>query len=363
MKNQSMKSVIMQKSTNTPTDPNDGVSIVICCYNSAERLKPTLEHLCHQVVPSDLKWEVVVVDNASTDATEETARALWSEDAPAALRVVCEEQPGLSHARRRGFAAAQYEFVSFIDDDNWVNQDWVATVFELMTQHPEVGACGGKSSPVFDVRPPSWFAARHRSMAIGEQGKTEGDVTVSRGKLWGAGLTIRKQAWRQIEQAGWKLLLEDRKGKLLTSGGDNELCYWLRFLGWKLYYSPRLDLQHYIPRQRFAWQYHINMECSKATTNITDKIYTQILRDDPQASMGVLRKWLNALAFNLRKSIRYLLKSAGAGWESGNIAWLTFLGLYSQVSALLRMGPRGYERVYSHIRAIQAEANSLTQSK
>lgn len=354
----------MQKTSNATSFPNHGVSIVLCCYNSAQRLKPTLEHLCRQEVPDGLKWEVVVVDNASTDSTAETARSLWpKQDAPAALRVVREDQPGLSHARRRGFTEAQYEFVSFIDDDNWVSTDWVAVIFELMSQHPHVGACGGKSSPTFEISPPHWFAERHRSMAIGEQGSAEGDITTTRGKLWGAGLTIRKEAWQQIEQAGWKLLLEDRKGKLLTSGGDNELCYWLQFLGWKLYYSPRLNLQHFMPRERLTWRYHTKMERAKAVTYIIDKAYSQILSGDHRSRQGAVQKWLGALAFALRKSLRYLFKSAGAGWRAGNIAWLIFLGLISQVFAMLKMGPYGHERIYSHIRAIQSQAKALVTTK
>jgi cellulose synthase/poly-beta-1,6-N-acetylglucosamine synthase-like glycosyltransferase len=60
---------------------NWGVSVVICCYNSSQRLPQTLGHLLAQECEVDLPWEVIVVDNASTDGTAEVARSVWSCDA------------------------------------------------------------------------------------------------------------------------------------------------------------------------------------------------------------------------------------------------------------------------------------------
>lgn len=101
------------------------VSIVICCHNSAKRLPDTLKHLLIQEVPDNLQWEVIVVDNVSTDNTAQVARSLWPDDAPAPLQVVSEPEPGLSNARKRGFMEAKYELVSFVDDENWLAPDWV----------------------------------------------------------------------------------------------------------------------------------------------------------------------------------------------------------------------------------------------
>jgi glycosyltransferase involved in cell wall biosynthesis len=102
-----------------------GVSIIICCHNSSTKLPATLSHLRKQQVPRELPWEVVVVDNASTDGTSCVALNNWPQDAPTTLRVVTEKRLGLSHARTRGLLEAKYEIVSFIDDDNWVCSSWV----------------------------------------------------------------------------------------------------------------------------------------------------------------------------------------------------------------------------------------------
>lgn len=232
-----------------------GVTIVICCHNSAGRLPPTLTHLAAQRVPTGIPWEVLVVDNASTDGTAQTAIDHWPHDAPAPLRVVREPQLGLSHARRRGLLDARYEIVSFVDDDNWVCPEWVQTLVEVMGERADVGACGGFSEAECEVSPPAWFARHAANYAVGPQGPEPGDITGSRGFLWGVGFTLRQSAWRQLVDNGFRPLSVDRRGKALTSGGDSELSYALRLGGWRLWYEPRLYARHFLPAERLTWAY------------------------------------------------------------------------------------------------------------
>jgi|GEM_PF-341401 len=231
------------------------ISVVICCYNSETRLSETLRHLLEQEVPEGISWEVIVVDNASTDNTAQVARSLWPDDAPAPMRVVSEPEPGLSHARKRGLSEAQYKIVSFLDDDNWAAPNWIRLVSEIMATHPEVGACGGRTEAVFEKVPPSWFADYASSYVVGRQGDKVGDVTWSRGWLWGAGLTVRKKAWCKLVENGFQPTLSGRSGKKISSGEDVEICYALRLAGWRLWYSDELVLQHFIPAERMTIKY------------------------------------------------------------------------------------------------------------
>ena len=231
------------------------VSVVLCCHNSAARLGPTLEHLLRQDVPPDLAWEVIVVDNASTDDTGRVARSLWPDNAPAPLRVVPEPRLGLIHARLRGLSAAGYEIVSFLDDDNWVAVDWVRRVAEIMAAAPRVGACGGRTEAVTEITPPSWFADYAAWYAVGRQGENAGDITWSRGRLWGAGLTLRKKAWADLVENGFRSTLTGRSGKQMSAGEDTEICYALRLAGWRLWYDENLMLRHFIPAERLTVGY------------------------------------------------------------------------------------------------------------
>jgi glycosyltransferase involved in cell wall biosynthesis len=231
-----------------------GISIIICCHNSAKELPQTIAHLAAQRVSETISWEVLVIDNASTDATAQVAMSLWPQNPPAPLRVVHEPKLGLINARYCGLAEASYEVLSFIDDDNWVCENWVETVFEVMGAHPEVGACGGQNFPVLEEGAPDWFEEFSRSYAIGAQGPaTGGDITWTRGRLFGAGLSIRKKAWQQLVDSGFRSMLVGSKGKILSRGEDSELCYALVLAGWRLWYEPKLQLQHNLPNERLQW--------------------------------------------------------------------------------------------------------------
>ena len=231
-----------------------GVSVAICCHNSAKVLPDTLNYIKKQNVPKNISWEVIVVDNGSADNTAEVAQQCWLKDAPASLKVVSAPQIGLVYARYKAFEESRYEFISFIDDDNWVNPDWVKIIFEVMTKHPFVGACGSFVEPVFESEPPEWFESCKNAYAVGPQGKP-GDITEAKGRLVGAGLTIRKDAWQQLINLGFSNMLIGHKGKSLSRGEDTELCYALRLAGWKLWYEPGLRLKHYLSSDRLQWRH------------------------------------------------------------------------------------------------------------
>jgi glycosyltransferase involved in cell wall biosynthesis len=118
------------------------MTIAVCCHNSAARLPETLRHLREQVVPAGLDWEVVLIDNGSTDDTVRVAKNAWSGMETVALRVISEPRLGLSYARHRAFEEAAFPLVAFVDDDNWLASDWVARGVATMAEHPEAGASG-----------------------------------------------------------------------------------------------------------------------------------------------------------------------------------------------------------------------------
>ncbi|NJO90886.1 MAG: glycosyltransferase family 2 protein [Chloroflexia bacterium] len=133
-----------------------GISIIICCYNSEKRIVPTLDHLKKQNCPKEISWEVLVIDNASTDNTAQVAKDCWG-DYPIPLKVIREDKAGLSFARETGFSNSAYDLVCLVDDDNWVIPDWITTIFYTMEKNPKIGACGGRGEGVFECEPPFWF--------------------------------------------------------------------------------------------------------------------------------------------------------------------------------------------------------------
>lgn len=235
-------------------ETEQGVSVLICTYNGSSRLEPTLNALMQQKNASDIPWEVVLVDNASTDNTSDKARSVWG-DRKTPLTIVHEPEPGRDNALRTGFQQVKYEFVCNVDDDTWVCEDYISLVWEIMRQHPEVGVCGGHGEGAFEVDPPPWLKEFETSLAIGPQGNKTGYVDGKRNYLYGACAVYRKSLWNALQQSGFKFFLSGRKGKKLNSGEDFELCQAWKMLGFELYYDERIRFKHWMPAGRLTWPY------------------------------------------------------------------------------------------------------------
>jgi glycosyltransferase involved in cell wall biosynthesis len=244
----------------------DGVSVVICCYNSEQRIRKVLEHLAGQKVSRSVKWEVVVVDNASRDKTAETARRSWRKRV-IPLRIIHEPAPGLSNARRTGLKEAAYQIVSLVDDDNWVEEKWIQKIYNHFRHNPSIGLLGGQGEPVMEEAPPSWFEKYKKCYAVGPQDTRSTKI------MYGAGLTINKKAWNKLVSNGFRFVLSDRKGASLTSGGDSELCYAVMLAGYELLYDKNLKFRHVMPKERINWNYLMRLIQSFGRTDPVLNIY------------------------------------------------------------------------------------------
>ncbi|MDX2031116.1 MAG: glycosyltransferase [Blastocatellia bacterium] len=293
-----------------------GVSLVICTYNGARRLPETLRRLGLQHSTDGLRWEVIVVNNASTDETESVANS-WRPPEGVHFAVVHEPKPGLSHARNRGIAEARYEVVSFIDDDNRISANWVQAVSALMLIHPRVGACGGMCEAVFESDPPEWFEEYRGNYVIGGQGAAAGDVTDERGWLWGAGLTIRKSVWLALQAAGFAPMLRDREGDKLSSCGDIEFCYAIRLAGYRLWYEPALKIDHFIPANRLHWPYVLSLYEGVGAATVKLDWYESLLASQGRGLRNRLRRtWQYQAAASLKQWLEAVRDRAVAAPDS-----------------------------------------------
>lgn len=233
-----------------------GVSVIICCYNSSQRLPETLKHLALQQVPSNIAWEVVIVNNASNDATVEVANEEWRKYnlQQVGFTIVDQPIPGLNSAREKGASEAAFEYIIFCDDDNWLEKNYVATAFQIMEADTKIGAGGGQSSAVSDSEFPGWFDEFKHGYAIGEQASETRDTT-SRLSVWGAGMVTRKSLYLSSFPENFPSLLTDRKGNQLSAGGDSEYVMRLIFSGYSLFYNENLIFKHFIPSERLTSGY------------------------------------------------------------------------------------------------------------
>ena len=266
-----------------------GVTVALCCHNSASLLPETLRHLAIQDVPDEVPWEVVVVDNASTDATDRIAEEEWSKSGShVPLRVVEEPKPGIVAARNRAFEVAQYEFVLFCDDDNWLQQDYVRTVYDVMSGNQRIGALGGVGEPVFGTSEPSWFWNNRQYYAVGRQSEQSGDVTDRKGYVYGAGFVIRNVAWQEVKAAGFTGLLHD----LRRGSNDIELCSLARIAGYRVWYEDSLRFRHYLTPERLTWSYFLRLTEVAHKTGVYVAPYRYVLANSGSYARPGRLHWL-----------------------------------------------------------------------
>ena len=248
-----------------------GVSIIVCCYNSSLRLKETLSHLVNQK-SEGIAFEIIVVDNASTDNTSQVAKDILKNAPAIDYSVVSEPESGLSYARKKGYSIARYEYLLFCDDDNWLEKNYVQLAFETMVNQPKIGILGGYATAVFESAEPFWFKQYELDFAVGDQSAAA--LSLSQlSEVYGAGFVIRKTYLNKLYASGFKSILSDRKGTQLVSGGDTEMCYLAPYFGFEVWYNRELRLRHFMTGPRLSWSYLKRLYAGKGKTIVYTRTY------------------------------------------------------------------------------------------
>lgn len=230
------------------------LSVIICTHNPRpDHLARTLAGLRAQTLPAT-EWELIVVDNASSQPLD-AAVATWHPHA----RVCAEPRRGLPSARLRGLAEAGGELIVFVDDDNVLAPDYLATAARIAAAEPELGAFGGQIHGEFERPPKPWFAARLDRLAIREFSapaqSRQPDPAVA---PCGAGLCVRTavgRRYREIAQSDPRRLALGRSGRQLAAGDDLDLAFTACDLGLEIGRRPELRLTHLIPADRLTLRY------------------------------------------------------------------------------------------------------------
>ncbi len=232
-------------------------TVAICTYNGENRLPEVLELLRNQVLTENLSWEVIVIDNNSTDNTAKIVQQYqtnWSATNP--LIYCFEPQQGAGFARKRAISESHAELIGFLDDDNLPKLDWVAVAYTFGKEYPRAGAYGSQIHADYEVQPPDNFARIAPFLAITERGSQPLLYHPSKKLLPpSAGLVVRKQAW--LESVPNHCILTGRvKGNMLTSE-DIEVLSYIQKTGWEIWYNPAMQLFHKIPSWRLQRNYLI----------------------------------------------------------------------------------------------------------
>lgn len=133
------------------------LSILICTYNRADILSECLQSLTTQTALNE-DFEVIVVNNNSTDYTQATAESFINQVPN--LRVILEMQQGLSHARNRAYTEAQADWVLYLDDDALASKNLVERALWTI-QHYPYKMFGGVALPWYKYPKPHWYSDKY----------------------------------------------------------------------------------------------------------------------------------------------------------------------------------------------------------
>lgn len=228
-----------------------GISIAITTYNRAVELERTLVSL--QAIDSDEndEYEVLVINNNSTDDTAEVVASMASQFG-GRLRHIFEATQGLSHARNRAIGEARFSVVAFLDDDVNVDRRWLRQMSSAFASGV-FAAVGGRAHLVFPLPRPAWLGARDEGLL------TKVELGLSRrpaepGEIYGLNLGFRKEWVMQV--GGFRTDL-GRVGSCLLSGEESELLGRIVAAGGRLLYEPDAVVGHRVPparlRRRWFW--------------------------------------------------------------------------------------------------------------
>lgn len=328
-----------------------GVSIIICCHNGADRLPETIRHIARQRVPAYIPWELLIIDNGSTDDSAGVARIEWQKHrVDARLRIVKEPVLGLSHARASGFKESRFEYIVMCDDDNWLAENYVATAFQIMSDDSNIGALGGLGKLFFEIDPP--VDELSYVFAAGPQATRSGKVPEN--KVYGAGCVIRHSAYQKLLSSGFKSLLTDRRGAELCSGGDYELCFALAIMGYDIWYDDRLRFIHFITRERLTWEYFLKYarESSRCFNVLTSyKMVAGKIKAHGSPWLAVFRNFLVCSCIFMGISLRRFLSPEQYSKKSMYFRHLIF------GYKLMRYFGKFYDMVGTHKRILEFRQN------
>ena len=224
------------------------ITVVICTYNRRSYLKKAIDSIINQAFDPDL-YELIIVDNNSTDGTKEFVLNNYSHSR---VKYLNETSQGLSHCRNTGLRNAKFDYIAYIDDDGIAYSDWLENMAKgIKDQNEKFAGITGAIFPIWEIPRPRWLLDKWQIGTNYSIYKHRDKRTVIRRGVK-IGVFGGNMVWKKsllIECGGFNTKLGRVKNNLI-SGEENFTAERIKNKGYEFIYDPKIRIKHHVHKSR-----------------------------------------------------------------------------------------------------------------
>jgi glucosyl-dolichyl phosphate glucuronosyltransferase len=288
-------------------------TVIVCSYNRCQSLATTLESIAASTFSVPMEWEVLVIDNNSSDQTREVAED-FCRRFPDHFRYLFEPQQGKSNALNTGIREARGEILAFTDDDVTVEPTWLENLTASLHDDAWAGA-GGRIYPARDVSPPHWLALKGPYsmaglLALLDRGEDACQLIEA---PYGANMAFRKSMFEKY--GGFRT---DLGPPPKLRGEDTEFCQRLMKAGERLRYEPSAIAYHAVPENRLKKKYFLTWWFDYGRCTV-------LLREKRPPIWGIPSDYIsvgNRVVRLMPAGIRRWIRASDPQWRFSCTCWL-----------------------------------------
>lgn len=290
------------------------ITAAICTYNRAALLPDAIQSLLNQNL-SPAAYEILIVDNSSTDETAAIIQSYVAAPKEAMVRSAFASPLGLSHARNLAVQRARGDIIAFLDDDARAEPDWLAALLDTYAAYPAAWAVGGKIVPAWEAQRPVWLTDDLvPQLSILDLDNATRPLTTTE-ELFGANCSFHRQAFAELGLFRTDL---GRRGQQLWGSEESELQARIRLSGKVLVYTPHAVVHHKVTPERLRPDYFVRLAYKKGQTRVRllppNVRFSAILWSIVRGGLAVLRQWMLLGLHPSDRTRQIQCLRATAGW-------------------------------------------------